>query len=342
MAEITLDSKAFKHNLNLIKSHITDTCELALVLKDNAYGHGLTQMAQLAKENGIKSVFVKNYNEAMMIKDDFANITALYGTPSGDYPPNIAFVINDTSHIKALKPKTKVELKVNAGMNRNGIELSELESYIKAILDSKLELFGIFTHNGYGDYADSGFEATMANFKSIKQKVLELAQKFSFKPPRFHSLSTSGAIRVGKDIDDSLVRIGIGAYGYLDVAFSNDIGKKLQKVLALYADRVATRVLKKGARIGYGGATTLESDSIISTYDVGYGDGLFRIDSSRMLKTAKGYDILPNTSMDCFSALSDDERICVFSDANVFAKAFNTISYEVLAHLSPTILRTII
>ncbi|WP_334088649.1 alanine racemase, partial [Helicobacter typhlonius] len=64
MAEITLSSNSYKHNFHLISSHIGSNVELAAVLKDNAYGHGLEQISTLARECGIKSVFVKNYNEA--------------------------------------------------------------------------------------------------------------------------------------------------------------------------------------------------------------------------------------------------------------------------------------
>ncbi|HCD73266.1 MAG TPA: alanine racemase, partial [Helicobacter sp.] len=58
--------------------------------------------------------------------------------------------------------------------------------------------------------------------------------------------------------------------------------------------------------------------------------------------TAKGYQILPRLSMDCFSCLCDEPRICVFDDVSELAKAFGTISYEILTHLSPSIKRTII
>ena len=108
MSEIIIDSQSYKHNLNLISSHIGTSTELAIVLKDNAYGHGLEQISTLAREYGIKSVFVKNYAEAMQIKDDFPCITALYGMPQGTFPPHIAFVINHKEHISILPKGTNV------------------------------------------------------------------------------------------------------------------------------------------------------------------------------------------------------------------------------------------
>jgi len=42
--------------------------KVALVLKDNAYGHGLLEVAQMAKEYGITKAVVRCAPEAKMIK----------------------------------------------------------------------------------------------------------------------------------------------------------------------------------------------------------------------------------------------------------------------------------
>ena len=347
MSELILDSQAYKHNLNLISSHIAlhgSKAELAAVLKDNAYGHGLAQIADLAKQSGIKSVFVKNYAEAMGIKDKFPSITALYGLPQGDFPSNVMFVINDRDSISALPRGTKVELKVNTGMNRNGIESSRLNEFVELILSHGLELVGVFCHNGYGDDENDEFYRTQERFSEVKERVRGLSATLGFACPRFHSLSSSGAVRVASEgaIDDDLVRVGIAGYGYLEAEFDNPIAPKLKPIASLWADRVSTRFLKKGERIGYSGCSQLEADSVISTYDVGYGDGFFRASEHHSVHTAAGYKILPRSSMDCFSCLCDEERICVFDDARSVARSFGTISYEILTHLSPSIKRTII
>lgn len=347
MSELILNSSFYKHNLNIISSHIAlngSKAELAAVLKDNAYGHGLAQMSDLARESGIKSVFVKNYAEAMEIKDKFPHITALYGLPQGDFPSNVMFVINDRASIMALPSGTKVELKVNTGMNRNGIEISQLEEFIELILAHGLELFGVFCHNGYGDDGNDEFYRTQERFSEVRERVKELSIKRGFKLPRFHSLSSSGVVRMAGEgaIEDDLVRVGIAGYGYLEAEFENTIASQLKPIASLFADRVSTRFLKKGERIGYSGCSRLEADSVISTYDIGYGDGFFRVSERHSIYTAAGYKILPRSSMDCFSCLCDKERICVFDNVRGIAEGFGSISYEILTHLSPSIKRTII
>lgn len=343
MAYITLNAQHFKHNLNLITNHIkrisNQHCQIALVLKDNAYGHGLLEMAQLAKQNGIKNVFVKNHTEAKLIAPLFESITILYGMPQGNLAPNMAIAINNKDILDSLHSGDKVELKINAQMNRNGISFDEIKEYIDIIESKKLNLFGVFSHNGYGDDGGEDFVQSREVFAHIKEQVKEICVNRGLSIPRFHFLSSSGALRVDK-IDDELVRIGIGAYGYLESNLT--IANDLRPVAALFAHKINTKMLHKGDKIGYDGKTMLKKDTTISTYDIGYGDGLPRIDEHKNIYCASGEMILARTSMDCFSCESQKSEICVFDDVREIAKAFHTISYEILTRLSPSIPRVII
>lgn len=343
MSEIIINSKKFKDNLDIITQHIGDKNKLALVMKDNAYGHGLEEIATLACAYGIKSVFVKNELEALKISHLFEHITVLYGPISNNSPSSIHSSINSLENLKHLQPSRCVELKVNTGMNRNGIPREKLGMFIDEILKKELVLLGVFTHNGYGDLNDGeDFEEAQKIFLEVKEEVRYLSEKMSFKLPRFHSLSSSGTLR-SHNIEDDLVRVGIAAYGYLGNTFDIPVSKKLSPVASLWADKICTQDLKKGSKIGYGGKSILEKDSIISTYDIGYGDGLFRLNGNKpSIKTTDGHTILPVTSMDCFSCESDQDRLCVFDDATQIANAFDTIAYEVLTSLSPFIKRTVI
>lgn len=343
MAHITLDTQHFKHNLNLITNHINRVSnkysQVALVLKDNAYGHGLLEMAQLAKQNGIRNVFVKNHAEAKIIAPFFESITILYGAPQATLASNMAIAINNKEIFDSLRPDDKVELKVNAKMNRNGIDFDEIKEYIEIIESKGLHLFGVFSHNGYGDEGGEDFAQSRETFTHIKEQVKKLCSKKGLQIPRFHFLSSSGALRCDK-IEDELVRVGIAAYGYLESSLA--IAKDLRPVAALFADKISTKALHKGDKIGYGGATVLQKDTIVSTYDIGYGDGFPRIRENMNIHCASGELILPRTSMDCFSCESDKEQICVFNDVREIACVFDTISYEILTRLSPTIPRVII
>lgn len=339
MAKILIRSSHFKSNLDLISSHIRKD-KIALVLKDNAYGHGLQEIATLARDYGIKSVFVKNEIEALRIKEYFPHITALYGCISHSAPSNIYQTIHSLQALQEVHPHCGIELKINAGMNRNGIEGHEIDQAIELILKRKLKLIGIFSHNGYGDKGSKGMQSQYQNSLDIKAHIKHLAQTLGFPLPRFHFLSSSSALRQAQ-CDEDLIRIGIAGYGYLNADLA--IASKLKPIASLWAQRISKRVLRQGERVGYDGSGIMPRDGVVSTYDLGYGDGLFRLNEHHpKLHCARGEEILPKISMDCFSCLSGKEEICVFEDAWEWARAFCTTPYEILVKLSPFIPREVI
>ena len=132
--------------------------------------------------------------------------------------------------------------------------------------------------------------------------------------------------------EDDFARCGIAIYGYHEMEKSfGDF--PLKTVLKLYAQKISSRELKKGARVGYGGVGKLQNKSIVSTYDIGYGDGFFRNIYP---------DILGRVSMDSFSMISDKDEVCIIKDAKEIAKQNNTISYDVLVKLNSKIKRVIV
>lgn len=58
----------------------------------------------------------------------------------------------------------------------------------------------------------------------------------------------------------------------------------------------------------------------IATYDLGYGDGLFRYNGKGELNLANGEPILGKMSMDSFSSIDMGDRVCVMDDANIWAE----------------------
>lgn len=337
MAFIIISKQNLISNIELIKSTINT--QIAAVLKDNAYGHGLSQIAPIVRECGITSVFVKNNAEANLIKNYFNHITMLYPTHFDNLFENIYASISSLESLSKLPPKSKIELKINCGMNRNGIEINELDSALNLIKKQRINLIGVFSHNGYGDCAlDADFNKTQENFMRVKNEVKNFYIKNNMQMPRFHSLSSSGALK-SNNIDDDLVRIGIALYGYLGC--EHKIKNQLKPVCELWANKIASRFLKKGSKIGYDGAGIMNEDGIITSYDIGYGDGFFRIDENKNLFTKEGFKIMPKSSMDSTSILCNEPKVCIMGNAEIFARAFKTISYEILCRLSPSLERIV-
>jgi alanine racemase len=80
----------------------------------------------------------------------------------------------------------------------------------------------------------------------------------------------------------------------------------------------------------------------VSTYDIGYGDGMFRFNGKGALHVANKKPLLGRVSMDSFTIEGNDEEVCVFDDAREFARFFDTITYDILAKLSPSLVRKVL
>jgi len=331
MAFITINKENFYHNLNQIALKTGSVDKIAIVLKDNAYGHGLELMAKLVSEFGIKHAVVRNSREARSVQSLFETVLVL-----GDKiikEDKCSFVINTLEDIEEAQQGAKVELKIDTGMHRNGIALDELNEALVLIKKQGLELIGVMTHFRSADVLSSELFWQQKRFEAVKESV----KNAGFTNVRFHSHNSAAILRC-KHFDEDLVRVGIGAYGYNELPTPFD-EVLLKPVMALYAKKIATRVLKKGERVGYGGDFTASKKMTVSTYDLGYGDGWCRGDSTKPYITAEGLPVLGRVSMDFIVLESTKDEVCVMNDAQEAAQQFGTISYEVTTALSTDILK---
>jgi len=332
MAYITLNKNNFFHNLDIIASKTKSKDKIAIVLKDNAYGHGIIEIAKMSKEYGIKKAVVRCQVEAKMVEDFFEYILVLNEIPNVA-SKKIRYTITDINNIAKFPKNTKVELKVDTGMHRNSIAKTQLREAIKKIEKHELILEAVFTHHRSADELTSEWFWQNDNFKHIKKELSHL------KHLRFHSANSASLFRT-VEFDEDMARVGISAYGCLD-SFDKVQDNSLKPILSLYALKNSTIKLKKGDKIGYSATYKMPFDGVISNYDFGYGDGFLRVCSNNY-KTPQDVKQVARISMDNSSFLSDKDELLIFNDAREVAKSAKTISYEVLTSLKPYIKRVIV
>lgn len=336
MSYCLIDSKNFLHNINVIKKHV-DINKIAFVLKNNAYGHGLVEMAKLAKQNKIKHAVVINHNEAEKIIDYFDSILVLSGQPSQVFSEKISIAINEIEDIYKIPSGAHVELKVDTGMHRNGVPINQLEKCLKSIDDVGLILIGVFTHFANAFENDGSMEKQKVKFDNIVEKIKN--RKFDNRI-RFHCSSSPGVFRFDNNEYD-MTRIGIAMYGYVDLPDSVTV-PNLKPVLSLWAEKISSRLVEKGQCVGYGGVFQANSDMNVSTYDIGYGNGFFRLDENKKFQISDGRDILGRVSMNNLAVEGIDKEICIFDNVKELAKIHQTISYEILCRIDSEIDRRVI
>ncbi len=334
MSHIKLHKQNLFHNLDYFSEICGIKDKVCTVLKDNAYGHGLDQMASMVSEYGIKHICVRNLDEANIAKKyNFESILVFYEIPA-QKDDSIIVSINSLKHLELTPNGSKIELKIDTGMNRNGITIDKIQKALQIVDEKNFILNGVFTHFCCSDELN---DITKKQEELFLQAVTEVKKYISY-PFRIHCANSAGTLHVDMDKYD-IARIGLGTYGYLDL----EEQKYLKPVLSLHANKIATKNIEKGDHVGYGSEEFIApKDMVVSNYDIGYADGLFRANTTKQRKIANGLEILGRVSMDSFSVKSTDDEVCVFDDATHFAKVHNTITYEILTSLKPTIKRVIV
>jgi len=333
MAKVQIHRQNLYDNMDIFVQKLGSIDKLCVGLKDNAYGHGIQTIAKLCKSYGIKQVFVRNIQEAKIVSSiGFQSIHILNEIPK--IKTSYDITINSLDDIKHIVKNSKVQLKLDTGMHRNGIITSEIPEAIDLIISNNLKLSGVFSHLCC---ADENNDKTKTQEKIYQNAIKQISCGEFFEK---HIANSSGVFKVNNNLYDK-ARVGIGIYGYIDIP---EIQKNLKPVLSLLSSKNSTRVINKGETVGYGSSSfvSCEDNFVVSNYDIGYGDGFFRINENQTYKTPSGKQILGRVSMDNFSVQGDSDEVVLFDDVRKLAKLHNTITYEILTNISHKLPRTII
>jgi len=340
LAKILLNKSNFFHNLEVCSKQAGGKDKIAIVLKDNAYGHGILEISKMSQEFGITKAVVRTLKEAQIVDKFFDQILILADTHNSTLAHSFHIAINSLEDVDKIGAGTNISIKIDTGMHRNGIMPNELEACIYRALKNKLIIKSLFMHHRSADALSSEYYWQNDQFKALKEESKKICAKLKLPQIAFHSCNSSALFR-NNNFTDDFCRIGIAAYGYLD----NEKPLKnpnLKPVLSLIANKISTRDLKYGESIGYGATFTAPKDMIVSTYDIGYADGFLRIDPSIKYAIKDGSKLLGRVSMDSISIDSQKDEICLFDDVTELSKIHNTINYEILTSLSRDIKREII
>ena len=340
MAKILLNRSNFFHNLDICSKQAGGKDKISIVLKDNAYGHGILEIAKISQEYGITKAVVKSLKEAQEIEKYFKYILILADTTNDTLAHSFHITINNLEEINKIGTSSQVAIKIDTGMHRNGILPNELEACIHRAYERNLKITSIFTHFRSADILSSEYFWQKHQFKALKEKVKKICAKLNLPKIAFHTSNSSALFR-NNNFSDDFCRIGIAAYGYLEHEKSLNT-PNLKPVLSLIANKISTRILKSAQAVGYGATFTTDQDMAVSTYDIGYGDGFLRIDPDITFLTKDGCKLLGRVSMDNITIDSTKEQICLFDDVSRLSVIHNTINYEILTQLSQDLQREVV
>ena len=370
-----IDLDALGKNIQGLRALMSPSCRFMAVAKADGYGHGAVRTAKKALESGASWVGVARLHEAVELRNAgiFAPILVLgYIHPSQAAEASdldITVTVYDlemaarlSSQAKAFAKPLQVHLKVDTGMGRVGIILTEIprdqDIRKKAVRDIReikrlpgLDLQGIYTHFAAADSRDKAYTRLQIE---IFDTLLSDLSRAGIDIELRHAANSAGIIEFPEAHYD-MVRAGISIYGLYPSGDVDRTRVSLFPVMTLKSLVTSVRKVPKGFFVSYGITHETQTATTLASVPIGYADGFSRLFSSngQMLVSGQRAPIVGRVCMD--QTLIDvghipevsigDEVILMGSQgketlgADELADRVQTISYEIVCVLMPRVKR---
>ncbi len=334
------------------------------ILKSNAYGHGLIPMTHILKDISADYFVVDSYLEALEIWKVNPRPVLLVGDT---HPQNFSYLnfknltltIQNLYSLRLLaqtKKTVKIHLKVNTGMHRQGINIDQIPQFIKILKKHhRLKFEGLWSHLSDTDSTDNSYTRKQ---QKLFQIALEQIKQAGFSPKYTHLCATAGATKIKKHY--TVIRLGIGLYGYNPLSEKDPAFKKLVDLLpalSLTSTITNIRTLQKGDQVSYNRTFTAKNNLQLVTIPFGYFEGLdHRLSNRGFIKYRHHfYPIAGRVCMNLTSINFKNTLPRLYHPVNIIspnpddknsikniARLTHTIPYQILVHLHPSIRRKII
>lgn len=361
---VTVDLAQLKANYQAIQQKVGDK-KVMVVLKANAYGHGLVETGRFFEQIGAPYFAVAYLEEAIELRQAGIQTPILVfgGLVQEQIEAYLRHKLTLTApsveKLQMIEQKAadmgvtaKVHLIFDTGMERLGVHYYNAKELIEASLNCQhCFIEGIYTHFANADTADLSYSlAQLDRFKNILAIYTDLDRPV---PPLRHMANSGGTLQLEASWFD-MVRPGILMYGvYPSAETARTI--HVQPALRWTSQVVYFKVVQPGHPVSYGSTWQSAEPVRVVTLPVGYGDGYFRSLSNQgqVLIRGERFPVIGRVCMDQTminiadrSAWNGDEVVLLGEDAagNVItveqlAAWGNTIPYEVLTSISKRVPR---
>jgi alanine racemase len=358
-AEINL--AAIAENLKFIKSKTS--AQVLAVVKADAYGHGLIDVAKAAEKSGADWFGTALLEEGIALRNNGIRKPIIsWLTPIGeDFKTAINLdidlslssieLLNEIILVgKSINKVPRVHIEIDTGMNRGGFGDDWgllLPEIVKAVKANEIKAIGIWSHFARADEPNEVMNKTQLDVFTQKVKQLNDAGV----SPEFIHIANSAASLSNEAAHKNIIRWGIGLYGLspdvINMGDSKSLG--LKPAMKLFAKLQLVKAVKAGQSVGYGGTAITKSDTKLGVVTLGYADGVPRNanNSAGIFVAGKRAPIIGRVSMDQFvvdlgtdSSAKTGDEVIVFGDGSQgeytideWAKACGTINYEIVTRI---------
>lgn len=358
-----IDLKALAYNLRGIRRKVGRQVSVMGVVKANAYGHGIVEVARFLERLSIDYLGVANAEEGVILREAgttvpihvFTLATRLQASLFGMYglEPTICSQ-HDAALLNAQAQRVgktiPIHLKIDTGMNRIGVDAKDLKKLLKTLAKlRRLEIKGIYTHFATADSRDKSFsKLQLAEF----HQALGMLQKEGVSAEVIHCAGSAGILDLPESYF-SMVRPGIMLYGYYPSRETTE-SVSLKPVLSLKSRVSLVKWVEPGESVSYGRRYIAKQRTRIATLPIGYADGYMRSLTGRS-SVLIGNRRFPTAGTICMDQLMVDvgsEDVRVGDEAVLIgrqhrdhisawdlAATLGTIPYEICTNISSRVPR---
>ena len=340
--ELRISSRRFIANIEAVRARIAPS-ELMLVMKDDAYGHGITWAVETAQSAGVDwfgGYDVAGGLEIRRILERPARVFAWATSTDAEIDEALLQQIDlgvgtdeylgrIISRARILGATARVHLKIDTGLHRNGVlveDWSETMAVVRAAERSgSLELVGVWSHLAEASDAEDD-DAQRVFLGAIA------AAASSGDEPQWQHLTASAASWWRPELRGSMSRVGAFCYGIRSADGSDLEG--VEPVAELTATVLGTS--GDDTLVGIGSFDGLPST--LAGMPVGTRSGTRRLLS-----------IGPTSSVVSGDGLDVGDQVRVFGagrrgecDATTLAESIGTVGEEILTRLTPRVRRVVV
>jgi len=255
------------------------------VVKANAYGHGLEEVARILEQ--ADAFAVARFDEALRLRR--AGVATPIVVLAGCANPaeltlaaehELQIVVHCEEQIELLESASAgrlfgVWLKIDSGMGRLGIDPDSIDEAVNRLTDCPgvAPDLRLMTHLASADKLASA--VTTEQIHRFGQSIGRWSGDISIANSA-GILGWPAALASSPGLDYSganWVRPGLMLYGVSPFAEKGSDELGLQAAMSFEAPLISVRRLKRGSRVGYGGVWQAERDSVVGVVAVGYADG---------------------------------------------------------------------
>lgn len=360
---LEVDAAALRQNA-LVVSKLAGERPILAVIKNNAYGLGLTTVASVLEPMPqIKGFAVVKAQAAIALRDAGIRKPVLLMALFADEDSEELLrrdvqlsICTDDAASRIARAARKVERKPTAhiyldtGMSRMGIPYHRAMPVLRGLADLDIKIDGTFM--GFTEESDFDREQ-LARFIDLTNKARDRGVELG----ALHAASSHAVFNFA-DAHLDQVRPGIALFGAYPADFESERKiATLTPAVSLKARVVRVEQLRAGDSVSYGRNYIADKDTWVATIPVGHTDGMPReaVNGAHVVVNGSPYPVIGAVSAShTIIEIGDKKRVNIGDIATVlgpdheaihpnqFANSTGTSVYDRLMHLNPTLPKVII